>query len=67
MKKIVNYVYLGTNGTIMSPVHLEGIYYIRKYRLQADEGKKLTSDGKNFFYETYVNEEDLDQWTEVDE
>ena len=30
MTKIVMYEYLGTNGTILSPVHLEDIYYIRK-------------------------------------
>ena len=33
MTKTVLYTYLGTNGTITSTVHLEDIYYIRKYRL----------------------------------
>ena len=28
MKKTVMYEYLGTNGTILSPVHLEDIYYM---------------------------------------
>lgn len=36
MKKEVLYTYLGTNGTITSPVHLENTYYIRKIRLIAD-------------------------------
>ena len=36
MTKTVLYTYLGTNGTITSTVHLEVIYYIRKYRLVAD-------------------------------
>jgi len=39
MKKVVYYKYLGTNGTITSPVHLEDIYFIRLYHLVADEGK----------------------------
>ena len=39
MKKRVLYHYLGTNGTILSPVHLEDTYYVRKLELQADEGK----------------------------
>ena len=41
MKKQVLYKYLGTNGVIESPVHLEDIYYIRINVLTADEGKIL--------------------------
>ena len=29
MKKTPLYTYLGTNGTITSPIHLEDIYYIK--------------------------------------
>ena len=32
MKKVILYHYLGTNGTITSPIHLEDIYYIRKLK-----------------------------------
>jgi hypothetical protein len=39
MKRQVLYQYLGTNGTILSPIHLEDIYYVRKIFLFADEGK----------------------------
>ena len=53
MIKTVLYEYLGTNGTILSPVHLEDIYYVRKYKLQADNLKRLTKDGKNFIKEVY--------------
>jgi len=35
----VLYQYMGTNGIITSPVHLEDIYYIRLIRLIADDGK----------------------------
>ena len=49
MTKTVYYTYLGTNGVIESPVHLEDIFYIRKLNLIADAGKRLTKDGKNFY------------------
>jgi hypothetical protein len=39
MTKTILYKYLGTNGTILSPVHLEDIYYVRYYKLQADNGR----------------------------
>ena len=44
MRKTPLYTYLGTNGTITSPVHLEDIYYVLKYRLEADDNKMLTKD-----------------------
>ena len=65
MTKQVLYTYLGTNGTICSPVHLEDIYYIRKYRLTADEGKKLTKDGVNFVSSVLVPEDEVFLWKEV--
>ena len=39
MTKEVYYTYLGTNGTITSPVHLEDAYYTRKLNLVAAPGK----------------------------
>ena len=42
MTKEILYTYLGTNGTITSPVFLEGIYSVKKIRLMAAEGKWLT-------------------------
>ena len=42
MRKETYYTYLGENGTITTPVFLEGIYSIKKYRLIADKNKKLT-------------------------
>ena len=65
MTKEVMYMYLGTNGTICSPVHLEDIYYIRKIRLTADFGKLLTKDGKKFETRIIVPEEESDLWLEV--
>lgn len=65
MKKELLYQYLGTNGSILSPVHLEDVYYIRKLRITADEGKQLTKNNINFVFSTVIPEEDLEQWQEV--
>lgn len=65
MIKTVLYTYLGTNGTITSPVHIEDTYYIRKLRLVADDNKKLTKDNKNFVNVVIIPEEDLELWREV--
>ena len=65
MTKETIYTYLGTNGTITSPVHLEDIYFIRKYLLTADEGKKLTKNDKDFVESVMIPEGELDLWREV--
>ena len=46
MIKQIMYEYLGTNGSICSPVHLEDIYYIRKYKLIADDKKLLVKGSR---------------------
>ena len=58
--------YLGTNGSICSPVHLEDIYYIRKYKLIADD-KKLLVKGSRKEKSVLIPEDDLDNWKEVEE
>lgn len=65
MTKEILYTYLGTNGTITSPVHLEDIYYTRKVRLTADAGKQLTKDDVNYSSIVTVPEEEVDLWKEV--
>jgi hypothetical protein len=65
MTKQVLYTYLGTNGTICSPVHLEDVYYIRKYRLTADKDKQLTKDGVHFVSTVIIPEDELSLWKEV--
>lgn len=67
MKKEVLYEYLGTNGTILTPIHLEDIYYVRKLRLIADKGKilkNIDSDAKR--ENIIIPESELDLWVEVD-
>ena len=59
MTKKVLYLYLGTNGTILSPVHLEDTYYVRQVELMADEGKLLTRDGVHMKKSVLVPENDL--------
>lgn len=65
MTKEVLYLYLGTNGSILSPVHLEDTYYSRRLRLRADEGKALTKDGKNVCLVAVIPEDELDLWYEI--
>lgn len=65
MKKVKIYTYLGTNGTITSPVHLEGIYSVIKYRLLPEEGYKLTNDGISYREVVEVEENDIPNWYEV--
>jgi len=65
MIKQVMYEYLGTNGTILTPVHLEDIYYVRKIKLIAESGKQLT-DGKRIEKSVLIQEEDVENWSEID-
>lgn len=65
MVKEIMYVYLGTNGTICSPVHLEDVYYIRKIRLTASSNKCLTKNGIDFIHQVIIPEEELPEWYEV--
>lgn len=66
MTKTVLYNYLGTNGTIQSPVHLEDVYYTRSLYLVADEKKVLTRNGKDTFKAVTIAENELDDWQEID-
>lgn len=59
------YTYLGVNGTITSPVYLEGIYSVKKIRLIADANKILTNGSQRVSSIT-VPEDEVENWTEVD-
>lgn len=65
MKKTPIYTYLGTNGIITSPVHLEDIYYTLKYRLEADANKFLTKDGQTLVKMITIPADEVDEWKEV--
>lgn len=65
MTKEILYEYLGTNGIVRTPVHLEGIYYVRKVRLVAGKDKFLTKDGTEFKSSVIVPEDEAHLWYEV--
>lgn len=66
MTKETLYTYLGTNGTITSPVHLEDIYYTVAIRLTAGRNKALTKDGgKSRVYSVIVPEGEVKLWQEI--
>ena len=58
------YRYLGTNGIIESPVHLEDIYYIRFLRLTADD-KKMLTNGSKVVKSVEISMEDEQNWREI--
>ncbi|MBO7535631.1 MAG: hypothetical protein J6T34_00630 [Bacilli bacterium] len=64
MTKEILYTYLGTNGTITTPVHLEGVPCIKRYHLKADKNKVLTNGIVKSTTVT-VAAEDIDKWSEV--
>ena len=64
MTRTVMYRYMGTNGIIESPVHLEDIYYIRFIKLMADADKVLTN-GKDRVKAVSTTEEEEHLWKEV--
>lgn len=66
MTKQITYTYLGTNGVLTTPIHLEGIYSVKKIVLIAEPGKQLTKDGKTFVRKVAIaNEEEALLWKEV--
>lgn len=66
MIKTLYYNYLGENGTLLTTVHLDGVYCVKKYMIDADEGKVLTKNGLNFKTQVLVPESEVDEWYEVD-
>lgn len=64
MTKQVIYRYLGTNGILETPIHLEDVYYVRLYRLVADDNKLLTN-GTRTVKSITIPEAELSEWKEV--
>lgn len=65
MIKQTLYTYLGDNGTLQTPIHLEGIQSLISYTLTAEDGYLLTKDNKNFVKSIEIAKDDLDKWKEV--
>lgn len=66
MTKTLFYTYLGTNGTLTTPIHLPNVYCIKKYQLVADNKKKLTKDNKTFVKAITIPIDELELWYEVE-
>lgn len=64
MTKQVLYRYLGTNGVIESPIHLENIYCIKINILIADKGKTL-SNGIEQKIQVRCSDDEVNQWKEI--
>lgn len=64
MTRTVIYRYLGTNGIIESPVHLEDVYYTRLIKLVADKNHVLTN-GVEQVKSILCPEDEEKTWKEV--
>lgn len=65
MTKNTQYLYLGENGSILSPVRLSNVYHVKKYKLIADANCKITKDNIHFYDSIIVPESEVDEWYEV--
>jgi hypothetical protein len=66
MTKTKMYRYLGRNGIITSPVLLDKVEPIVMYELIAAEGKVLIN-GEKSLKSTLVFEDEMKDWTEIDD
>jgi hypothetical protein len=66
MKVYKLYRYIGYNGTITSPIVLPNIDKMVVVELRADPGKILTN-GTRTAYSTIVSEDEVQEWTEIDD
>lgn len=64
MTKIKIYRYFGRNGTITTPILLEGTSPIEMFRLIADSNKVLTN-GLIKVRQADVFEDELENWIEI--
>lgn len=67
MTKFTYYTYLGTNGTLTTPIHLKDIYHIKTYLLVANDDKLLTKNGIDTYKTIKIPEEELSNWYEIDD
>lgn len=65
MTKEILYTYLGTNGTVTTPIHLEGIPAMKKVRIKPAAGKKITDGVKASAEAIVVSEEEAANWREI--
>lgn len=59
------YTYLGTNGTLTTPIHLEGVPAMKKVRIKPAAGKKLTNGTTTTDSAVIVAESEVANWKEI--
>ena len=64
MKKRKMYKYIGRNGSITSPILLDGIQYIPLMELRSEPGYVLTN-GSITKNNLVVHVDEVNEWTEV--
>lgn len=66
MTKQIYYRYLGTNGIVLTPIYLEGVYGVKLIKIIADSDKMLTCDGgQTLKNSVLVPEDEVANWVEV--
>lgn len=65
MIKETLYTYRGTNGSITSPVHLEGVEAVLSYRFTADKGKVFKKGTETAERLVFSSEDRINEWKEV--
>lgn len=65
MKKIQKYLYLGNNGTLLTPIQFDGVPSVKKIHLIAEDECALTKDGVHFYNEMLISEDEISLWYEV--
>ena len=56
------YTYLGTNGTVTTPVQLEGVPAMKTAHLIPEEGEKLSNGERTVTSEIMVSEKEAEKW-----
>jgi hypothetical protein len=64
MTKIPVYRYIGYNGTVTTPILLDGVNHLKLVELTADNGCYLTN-GERKVRRITVQPEAVEQWVEV--
>lgn len=59
------YTYLGTNGTVTTPIHLEGVPAMKKVRIKPAIGKKITNGKVTTGEAVIVAESEVANWKEI--
>lgn len=65
MTKTPIYTYMGANGTVTTPIEIEGVNCIKKIILTAAPNKRLTRDRVHFYDSVIVPEKEIKSWIEI--